>query len=511
MKSKRAIDLSLIICTAALLTVSLVLSFTVSDYYIFNRILFISVRESRFEFFFVLSQWIKKAGLLLIPMAVFYKKKSCSDLAKYILPVFVIISCCTWMIGDFFGVTLLTENSTAEEAILAKLNEFIPKWANMTLFFISNALYLAVCGLLFVRDGFKANKKSFIFLPVAIFAVMPLNIFENFFDIRNFVDVSNTWVTVENPLEKPHFLWFRNFTIWHFIAILALAGFTVGAYYFLKNKDKKLQNEYLVAGAITLLIQYHSKDSMLLGDGYNVYKTVYAAIPLFICNMGVYVSALSVILKKRPLYATSFFVHAVGALTVFVYFGKDSMSNYGIIFSYSILYFCVTHCLLFALCVLPSALGHYKFRFKDCIIPLVYYFLVIVIASLASGGVATALENLGLPEKYLKPNYAFTQVNPLPIDVPIIPLVIGRCTLNLLYLILLYIAYVCLFFAFTGAYYAFLGIRVKVLAAIAAKKSAPETAIPSLHAELEETAVADESGERAESVNEEQTESETHA
>ena len=51
-----------------------------------------------------------------------------------------------------------------------------------------------------------------------------------------------------------------------------------------------------------------------------------------------------------------------------------------------------------------------------------------------------------------------------------------------------------------------------MLGAIAAKKSAPETAIPSLHAELEETAIADESGEGAEeSADEEQTESETQA
>lgn len=94
-----------------------------------------------------------------------------------------------------------------------------------------------------------------------------------------------------------------------------------------------------------------------MGDGYNVYYTVLACLPLFICNIGVYMASISVILKKRVLYAIAFFVHAVGALTVFVYFGKDEMSNYGIFCSYSILYFCLTHCLLFALSVLPTAWG----------------------------------------------------------------------------------------------------------------------------------------------------------
>ena len=451
MKTQKYLDIALKACTGVLLAISLVLTFTLSDYYIFNRI-------GEFNFFFVISQWIKKAGLLLFPLAVFYKKKCCADIAKYVLPVFVIVSMCTF--GSFFDVTMMTEDASAAQKVFASINEFMPKAANMTLFFIASVLDLALCALLFLRDGYKVNAKSFIYLPFAIVAVMPLNIFENFFDINNF--------------SPAHFLWFKNFTVWHFIALFALAGFTIGAYYFLKNKDKKLQNDFLIAGAITLLIQYHSKDSMLMGDGYNVYNTIFSALPLFICNIGVYVACLSVILKKRVLYAISFFVHAVGALTVFVYFGKDDMSNYGIICSYSILYFCLTHCLLFALCVLPSALGHYKFRPKDCIVPLIYYCIVIIIAAIASGLVTTFLTTYSYDGYTLTvgelgtadmtpPNFAFTQVNPLPIKVFEIPLIIGTCKLNLLYLILLYLAYVCLFWAFTGAYYAFLAIRKKVL------------------------------------------------
>ena len=52
--------------------------------------------------------------------------------------------------------------------------------------------------------------------------------------------------------------------------------------------------------------QYHSKDSIVMGDGYNVYHTVFACIPLFICNIGVYVACLSVIFRKKVLYSISF-------------------------------------------------------------------------------------------------------------------------------------------------------------------------------------------------------------
>lgn len=456
------------ICTAAVLALALMLTFTLSDYYIFNRI-------SEFNAAFVISQWIKKTGLLLLPLAVYYNKRCCADIAKYVLPVAIIVSLCTF--GNFFDVTYVTAESTGEQIALSHLNEFMPKWANIAMFSASCGLELAVCGMLFLRDGWKVKAKSFIYLPFAIVAVMPLNIFENFFDISNY-----------SPAD---FLWFKNFTLWHFLAILILAGFTVGAYYFLKNKDEETRQHYLIATAIVLLIQYHSKDSMLLGDGYNVYYTVFAVLPLFICNIGVYVSCLSVIMRKKVLYAISFFVHAVGALTVFVYFGKDDMSNYGIIGSYSILYFCLTHCLLFALCVLPTALGIYKFKPKDCIVPLIYYCVVIIIAAVASGLVSSYLNayeynGFKLPDYALDrpPNYAFTQVCPLPVELPLVPLQIWNCTLNLFYLILLYVAYVCLFWAFTGAYYLFLLIRKKTLAGIAKRRGTAEIPLVAIGGEV---------------------------
>lgn len=481
MNFKRINDVAIKVCTALYLAVSLVLTFTVSDYYIFNRI-------GEFNFFFVLCQWIKKCGLLLLPLAVWYKKKCCADIAKYVLPVFVIVSCCTF--GSFFDVTLMTEGITHEQQvqnIFASINEFMPKAANMALFFIACALELICCASLFIRDGWKVSAKSFIYLPLAIVALMPLNIFENFFDIK--------------AIDPDSFLRFKNFTLWHFLALAILAVFTIGCYYVLKRFDKKKQQDFLVAGAIVLLIQYHCKDSMLLGDGYNVYNNVFAALPLFICNIGVYVSSLSVILRKRVLYAISFFVHAVGALTVFIYFGKDEMSNYGIFCSYSILYFCLTHCLLFGLCVLPTALGHYKFRIKDCIVPLVYYCLVIVVATVASGLVSTYLTDCGLvigdygaPGVDMSPpNFSFTQVNPLPLPFDYIPFEIGNCTFYLSYLIALYFAYVCLFWSFTGAYYAFLAVRRRILGGQSQKSPQKTEEIP-VPLTLSEAALADNDG-----------------
>lgn len=449
----KGFDLALKVCTALLLLAALAMTFTVSDYYIFNRF-------GEFKTSFILSQWVKKAGLLLFPLAVFYKKRSCADVAKYLLPIFIVISCFTY--GNYFDVTMVSESNTPAQALFAHINEFMPKTLHKCLFFFSNGMQLVLCVALFVRDGYVIKARSFLFVPVALLAVMPLNVFENFFDI--------------NQIPADSFLRFGNFTVWHFGAIVLVAAFTIGSYYFLKRKDASTRQEYLAALAIVLLIQYHSKDSMLLGDGYNVYKTVFSVIPLFICNLGVYVAALSVFTRKRVLYSLAFFVHAAGALTVFFYFGKPEMSNYGIFCSYTILYFVTTHCLLFALCVLPSALGQYKFRPRDAIVSLIYYFLVIVVASVASGLLTSASMSFTYngytltEEEWLMPNFAFTQINPLPVALPMVPLTVWKYDFNALYLLILYLAYVAIFYLFNGAYYLFLYLRKKIAAGKSVKE-----------------------------------------
>ena len=450
MTKYKSADKALKVFTVILLATSLALTFTVSDYYIFDKF-------NTYNPIFIISQWVKKSGLLLLPLAVFLNKKRCADAAKYILPVFTLISLFTF--GNFFDVTMLTDSASPADKVYASINEFMPKSVHGVLFFVEAELILAICILFFIRDGFKIDWRALKFFPIAALAVTPLNIFENFYN-ENLFDKSS-----EEFLEG-NFLLFKSFSVWHLLVVAILVAFTIACYYFLRNKDKKKQNDYLIAMAIVLLIQYHSKDSVVMGDGYNVYHTVFACIPLFICNIGVYVACLSVFLKKRVLYSISFFVHSAGALTVFAYFG-DKISNYGIFCGYSILYFCFTHCILFVLSVMPSMLGHYKFRPKDAIIPLIYYCLVIVVAAVSSAVVTSVSMNFSyggyVLEKPIEPNYAFTQVNPLPIPEPKLFIRIWRCDMNIAYLIILYAVYVGLFYIFNGAYYAFVAIRKRIL------------------------------------------------
>lgn len=438
---------------AAMLLAALALTFTVADYYIFNRIAIFGA--------FAAAQWLKKAGLLLIPAALFFGSRRCADCAKYVIPVAVLISAFTC--GDFFGITRAAD--TPAQAVYNSINGFISPEAHIALFCIESACMLAACGTLFSLYGFGITAGSAGALFAAIAAAVPLNIFENFFNTDN--------------IPKDSFLMFRNFSVWHFAAVALLAGGTVAAYMIIRRKPENERRMWLCAIAGALLLQYHSKDSMVMGDGYNIYTTVFSCLPLFICNIGVYTASLAVFTGKKALYATSFFVHAGGALTVFLYFGRDDMSDYGIFCSYSILYFCATHVMLFMLCVLPTALGLYKFRIKECALPLIYYFAVIICASVASAAVTGYSYSIGLTgEDAIVPNFAFTQVNPLPFTVPaIITLELWGYKINILYVMGLYAVYVGIFFTFYLLYRLYMQAYARIYAALSRRRVRAQGAV----------------------------------
>ncbi len=435
------------VCAAVLFVAAFFSSFTVSDYYIFNRF-------DEFSDIFVISQWVKKAGYILIAMAVFFRSRSCADAAKYMLPVFVLISLFTY--GQFFDVTMVTEEASSAQIIYAQINEFMPKWANMTLFFLEAALELAICVMLFIRDGFAIELKSLIFMPLSFVAATPLNIFENFYD--------------KAAIAEGSFLNFTNYSLWHILYILSIAALCIGLYYYLRKKSPEAKWNCLCALSITMLLQYSSRYSMLMGDGYNTYNSILAAVPLFVCNIGTYLTAFGIFTRNRPLMSLSFFVFGAGAITVFGYLGRPEITNYGIFCSYTSCYLMTTHGLLFACCITPSAVGLYKYRHRDAILGVVFVFLLVVVATVVSGLITSASMGFSYDgyclseEELIVPNYAYTQVNPLPIESPFdATITIWRYEFNVFYLCMLFLAYVAIFYVFNLLYFIFLRIRRAVI------------------------------------------------
>lgn len=284
----------------------------------------------------------------------------------------------------------------------------------------------------------KKDCKSLLYYPIYILCCLPLNVFAEIAPLLS-----------ERVLK---FTIFENFSFWHFLMFALLIFFTLLAYFVLRKKDAEKQVFYLRAMSVILMIHFASKDSMLIGDGYNIYNIVLSAIPLFICDIGKFIALLAVWTRKKVFFDMGFFVHAVGALTVFFYMGKDQ--NFGPVFCYSFLYFTSTHLLLFMLSVLPVMLGLTSFSLKDCFIPAAYYACVIVVATVTSVAITNLSATWATPSGehlsgLLYLNFAFTQICPIPLEFPtFLNVKIGQCEVNVVYVISLYLSYLGLFIAF---------------------------------------------------------------
>ena len=322
----------------------------------------------------IVTELIKISAYLVVPLAIFLRHKTSRNILKLVFAVVPLLSFSC--IGEYSSMVKTALNSPNTNnldqvtlQIYDSINLFMPRSAIFAMFALTDFFLLSLAILVFLEDGLdRKDCKSLLYYPIYILCCLPLNIFAEI-----------TPLLSERVLK---FTIFENFSFWHFLMFALLIFFTLLAYFILRKKDAEKQVFYLRAMSVILMIHFASKDSMLIGDGYNIYNIVLSAIPLFICDIGKFIVLLAVWTRKKVFFDMGFFVHAVGALTVFFYLGKDQ--NFGPVFCYSFLYFTSTHLVLFMLSVLPVMLGLTSFHLKDCIIPAVYYACVIVVATATS-------------------------------------------------------------------------------------------------------------------------------
>lgn len=427
---KKNLDTVIRISTALLLCATGLSYFSFNYFYLYGHI------ENFSDFVFCLLQWAKPAGIAAAAGAVFIKSKRLAVPLKYLYIILPLLS--LFWAKKYFSL----ENNpvTDTDYIYYHINNIMPAVMVKSLFF-AEAFLLALTALLTgLRDGYRKEelKQISCILPVAALT-LPLNIFANL--TRYF-----------GPKVTRAFS-FSNFGVWHLAAIFSLIGGTLLIYYFLKNKSSQKRYQYMSMLAVVLLIQYMSRASMLMGDGYNIYRSIIAFLPLFVCNIGVFVASLAVFTKNKRLADIAFFVHAGGALSVFVYFGKPGMSEYGTIFSYTFLYFVLTHLLLFVLCVMPLLLKEYRFRLKRCAVPLCYYAAFIFLAAVVSGAVSSVTFSYGSATQIIYPNFSFTQNSPIENTLPQILIRLFGMQFDILYLSILFAAYTAIFFATFALYH----------------------------------------------------------
>lgn len=422
---------------AAFILLGVLQSLTFNMYHIYSHM-------ADFSPLLIITELMKISAYLVIPLAVFLHHKTSRDILKLCFPIIALLSFSC--IGEYSSMVKTALNSPNTNnldpvtlEIYDSINLFMPRSAIFAMFALTDFILLSLAILVFLEDGLdKKDCKSLLYYPIYILCCLPLNIFAEIAPLLS-----------ERVLK---FTIFENFSFWHFLMFALLIFFTLLTYFILRKKDAEKQVFYLRAMSVILMIHFASKDSMLIGDGYNIYNIVLSAIPLFICDIGKFIVLLAVWTKKKAFFDIAFFVHAVGALTVFFYMGKDQ--NFGPVFCYSFLYFTSTHLLLFMLSVLPVMLGLTSFHLKDCLIPAAYYACVIVVATATSVAITNLSATWATPagqqlSELLYLNFAFTQICPIPLEFPtFLNAKIGLCEVNFVYVVSLYLSYLGLFIAF---------------------------------------------------------------
>ncbi len=403
-----------------------------------------------FSFPYVFFQIVRFSFFLLLPLASFYSYRIPKNIVKILFPVLSL--CLLFFFDSYTGLDKLDASlpfynsnnlSQTQIEIYNKINLFLPSWFIKAEYLLEVFLVFFV-SVLFLFTG-RIEKKDFLsllYFPLFLVLSLPLNLSEN---------VTRTFSERTNEI-----FYFSNYSVWHFLLFFLVILSTLVFYFALRKKSRERKLYVLRILCMTMMLQFFHKNSMLVGDGYNIYNHVYASIPLFICDIGKYIVFLAVMLDRKWFYQCAFFVHSAGALTVFFYFGKEGTKNFGTIFSYSFLYFTITHIFLFLLSVLPVYLGMIKFRLKSILSSSFYYFAVILVAAFTSVAItnlsATLTDSLGnaLPTP-IYPNFAFTQICPLPMEFfTFLNVKIGNCEINFVYEIMLFISYLTLFSTFLG-------------------------------------------------------------
>ena len=423
--------------SGAFLLIGLLQSLSFNMYHIYSHMV-------DFSPLLIATELCKISAYLVVPLSIFLRHKTSRNILKLVFCIVALLSFSC--IGEYSSMVKTALNSPNANnldpvtlEIYDSINLFMPRSAIFAMFALTDFILLSLAILVFLEDGLdKKDCKSLLYYPIYILCCLPLNIFAEIAPLLS-----------ERVLK---FTIFENFSFWHFLMFALLIFFTLLSYFLLRRESPDKQLFYLRAMSVVLMIHFASKDSMLIGDGYNIYNIVLSAIPLFICDIGKFIVLLAVWTKKKAFFDIAFFVHAVGALTVFFYMGKDQ--NFGPVFCYSFLYFTSTHLLLFMLSVLPVMLGLTSFHLKDCIIPAAYYACVIVVATATSVAITNLSATWATPagqhlSELLYLNFAFTQICPIPLEFPeFLNVQIGRCEVNFVYVISLYLSYLGLFIAF---------------------------------------------------------------
>lgn len=166
---------------------------TYNYYYMFGHIM-------DYPFFLVILQWLKISCILLIVLGIYMHNNKAANLLKYIS---LIIIFQLFYMNSYFDNKFIP--SSSDDEIIRNINTLFPIYITKFLY-VFEIVSLFTIGIICNLEDKKLIIKDFIYIPLVMLCVIPLNLFDNIVRIL--------------PQSVVQVLRFRNFTIWHLLALV---------------------------------------------------------------------------------------------------------------------------------------------------------------------------------------------------------------------------------------------------------------------------------------------------
>ena len=318
--------------------------------------------------FHAVLRWLNMASFVVIPLAVFNKSKYFEKVASYFcLPVAIVNFALTYQYIIYYGIQVLPDGSGLQT--LPFLSDSFKS------FLISEGFRLVFTGIICLSQlialsfltykNFKSLRLkkrevlNFILVLVgSVYISMPIYALQNFFGHGTLI--------------------ISNFSVLHFVWMIAIAGIIVGFYFVFKNKSYDAKYHFLLALAWALMLQYSQVYTASGSLGVD-------SFPLQLCNLGSYLALIMLITKNEKLFHFTLIVNVVGAIIALMVLDIGS----GKIFHIWTVHYIVAHTKVMIIPILALVLKIFKPVDKKMIknfgVGFSWYFLVVFLLGTVSG------------------------------------------------------------------------------------------------------------------------------
>lgn len=239
-------------------------------------------------------KWFSCLAFIMLPLAIFFKKRTIRNIAIYICPIISIISLVFYpQLLEAYTSSIgrgLNSLSIVSEGFKAFMINPVFRSA---IFGLIVGLEIMIPVVLAIQEKHVFNVKSLkewgttiLVLVLSLISCVPISVPQHLFGYSNVIFEAWTW---------PHILW-----------LVAVISEIIILYFVFRNKDHDSKMVMLFILSLSLLMQYNQMFGAISINA--------ARFPFQLCNIGSYLILIALITKNKKIFDFTVIVNVVGVL-----------------------------------------------------------------------------------------------------------------------------------------------------------------------------------------------------